>query len=135
MDQFLRVKGQSDVWAVGYVSAVQRAQYINADKQSAHAVKNIKLGLNGAEMVPFEAGGKGLLSCSSPSWTLQLLLSIISVATNSWNYLEMLAVTIGKKAGTGHMGNMKFPSFMINMMKGKTLFTEKMPLVINGSAF
>ncbi len=47
----------------------------------------------------------------------------------------MLAVPVGRKAGTGHMGNMKLPSFVVNMVKGKALFTEKMPSLINGSAF
>lgn len=46
----------------------------------------------------------------------------------------MLAVPVGKKAGTGHMGSMKLPSFVVNMVKGKTLFTEKLTPTVNGSA-
>lgn len=60
MDEFLRVKGQSDIWAVGDLSAVQRSQYVNVEKQSTHVVKNIKLKLNGAEMAVYQTGGKGL---------------------------------------------------------------------------
>lgn len=33
------------------------------------------------------------------------------------------------------MGNIKLPGFMVNMVKGKGLFLDKMPGVINGSAF
>lgn len=47
----------------------------------------------------------------------------------------MLAVPVGRKAGTGHMGGMKLPSFMVNMVKGKNLFMDKMPGMISGSAF
>jgi hypothetical protein len=47
----------------------------------------------------------------------------------------MMAVPVGRKAGTGHMGSMKLPSFMVNMVKGKGLFMDKMAPMINGSAF
>jgi hypothetical protein len=30
---------------------------------------------------------------------------------------------------------MKLPSFMVNMVKGKTLFMDKMPAMVSGSAF
>jgi len=47
----------------------------------------------------------------------------------------MLAVPVGRKAGTGHMGNMKLPSFMVNMVKGKNLFLDKLPNIVSGAAF
>ena len=47
--------------------------------------------------------------------------------------LDMLAVPIGRKAGTGHLGSMKFPSFMIVMIKGKTYFTQNLGPTIAGS--
>jgi hypothetical protein len=47
----------------------------------------------------------------------------------------MLAVPTGRKTGTGHFGSMKLPSFMVNMVKGKTYFTQKLVATVDGSAF
>lgn len=47
--------------------------------------------------------------------------------------IDMLAVPLGRKAGTGHMGNMKLPSFMVVMVKGKTYFTQNLGPTIAGS--
>ncbi|KAF8848095.1 FAD/NAD(P)-binding domain-containing protein [Acephala macrosclerotiorum] len=105
VDEYLRVKGHPDVWAVGDVSAVQRPQLVNAMKQVAHAAKNIGLAIKGQNLVVYKTGGG-----------------------------DMLAVPVGRKSGTGHMGNWKLPGFMINMVKGKTLFTENLPKTIDGSA-
>ncbi|ESZ92491.1 hypothetical protein SBOR_7116 [Sclerotinia borealis F-4128] len=106
VDQYLRLKDTKDIWVVGDVSAVERPQYVNAEKQSVHVAKNIGLVLKAAEPLGYKVGEK-----------------------------NMLAIPIGKKAGTGHMGGMKFPSFVVNMVKGKTLFTEKLTPMVNGSAF
>ncbi|KAL3426605.1 hypothetical protein PVAG01_00114 [Phlyctema vagabunda] len=106
VDQYLRVKGAENVWAVGDISAVQRAQYVNVEKQSPHVAKNIILGLQNKPLVTFKVDDK-----------------------------DMLAVPVGKKSGTGHMGSMKLPSFMVVMVKGKTLFTEKMAPTVSGAAY
>ncbi|KAE8449586.1 hypothetical protein EG329_007916 [Mollisiaceae sp. DMI_Dod_QoI] len=105
VDEYLHVKGSKDVWAAGDISSVQRPQLVNALKQSEHVVKNIGLAIKGQNLIPFKAGGA-----------------------------DMLAVPIGRKTGTGHMGNWKLPGFMINMVKGKTFFTEKLPKTIDGTA-
>ncbi|TEY71788.1 hypothetical protein BOTCAL_0086g00060 [Botryotinia calthae] len=106
VDQFLRLKGAENVWVVGDVSAVERPQYVNTDKQSTHVAKNIALILKNSEPLGYKVADK-----------------------------NMMAVPVGKKVGTGHMGSMKFPSFVVNMVKGKTLFTEKLTPMVNGSAF
>ncbi|APA09932.1 hypothetical protein SS1G_05812 [Sclerotinia sclerotiorum 1980 UF-70] len=106
VDEFLRLKGTEDVWVVGDVSAVERPQYVNTEKQSVHVAKNIGLGLKNSQPVGYKVAEK-----------------------------NMLAVTVGKKVGTGHMGGMKLPSFMVNMVKGKTLFSEKLVPMVNGSSF
>ncbi|KAF5868648.1 putative amid-like mitochondrial oxidoreductase protein [Botrytis fragariae] len=106
VDQFLRLKDAENVWVVGDVSAVERPQYVNTDKQSTHVAKNIVLILKNSEPLSYKVADK-----------------------------NMLAVPVGKKVGTGHMGGMKFPSFVVNMVKGKTLFTEKLAPMVNGSAF
>lgn len=45
----------------------------------------------------------------------------------------MLVVPLGRKAGTGHMGGMKLPSFMVVFVKGKTYFTQNLGSLIDGS--
>ncbi|CAD6441711.1 ff9f6f31-9a25-4aea-bd11-118fce50221a [Sclerotinia trifoliorum] len=106
VDEFLRLKGTKDVWVVGDVSAVERPQYVNTEKQSVHVAKNIGLALKNSQPVGYKVAEK-----------------------------NMMVVTVGKKVGTGHMGGMKLPSFMVNMAKGKTLFSEKLVPMVNGSSF
>jgi len=59
VDEFLQVKGVKDVWAVGDISAVQRPQYVNTDKQSAHVAKNIGLLMQGRELAAYKVAEKG----------------------------------------------------------------------------
>jgi hypothetical protein len=39
---------------------------------------------------------------------------------------------IGKKAGTGHLGSIRLPAFMIQFLR-KTLFTENLPGTVDGT--
>lgn len=59
VDEFLRLKGTKDIFVAGDVSAVERAQYVNAEKQSVHVSKNLGLVLKGAEPVAYKVGDKG----------------------------------------------------------------------------
>ena len=59
VDEFLRVKGKTDVWAVGDVADIQRPQYMNTEKQSVHLAKNIALVLKGAQPVKYKVEEKG----------------------------------------------------------------------------
>lgn len=124
VDEFLRVKGTTDVWAVGDVSSVQRPQFVNTDKQSVHVVKNIGLMMKGKELVRYSTDGGGMFPPFYLTMTTNPLLTLIA----------MLAVPLGRKAGTGHMGSMKLPSFMVHFVKGKTYFTEKLGPTIDGSS-
>lgn len=45
-----------------------------------------------------------------------------------------MGLSIGKKAGTGHFGSMKIPSFVIVWAR-KNLFIENMRPTVNGSLF
>jgi len=45
-----------------------------------------------------------------------------------------MGLQIGKKAGTGHFGNFKIPSFIIVKAR-KTLFVENMGPTVNGALF
>jgi NADH dehydrogenase FAD-containing subunit len=65
VDEYLQVKGATDVWAVGDISSVQKPQYMYTDKQSAHVAKNIGLSMQGKEMVRYQADGMGMLRHSS----------------------------------------------------------------------
>jgi apoptosis-inducing factor 2 len=58
VDEFLRAKGTTDVWAVGDVSSVLRPQYVNTEKQSVHVAKNIGLLMKGKELVRFPVDEK-----------------------------------------------------------------------------
>ncbi len=59
VDEFLRVKGVKDIWAVGDISAVQRPQFINTDAQSTHVAKNIGLGHKKMALLPYKTNSKG----------------------------------------------------------------------------
>lgn len=41
---------------------------------------------------------------------------------------------IGKKAGTGHFGWVKLPSFMVSFLR-KNLFVERLASTVDGSAY
>jgi len=45
-----------------------------------------------------------------------------------------MGLQIGKKAGTGHFGTFKIPSFIIIRAR-KTLFVENMGPTVNGALF
>ncbi|KAH7364366.1 hypothetical protein BKA65DRAFT_136205 [Rhexocercosporidium sp. MPI-PUGE-AT-0058] len=105
VDEFLQVQGTKNVWAVGDISAVQRPQFVVTAKQAAHASKNIGLLHQGKPLVPYKKDEK-----------------------------DLMMIPVGRKAGTGHMGNMKFPSFMVTMVKGKSYFTQTMGPLVDGSS-
>ncbi|KAH8699088.1 putative apoptosis-inducing factor [Talaromyces proteolyticus] len=50
------------------------------------------------------------------------------------NNTRAMGVQIGKKAGTGHFNTMKLPGFVVTMLR-KNLFTERLPSMVDGSAF
>ncbi|EXJ89133.1 hypothetical protein A1O3_02197 [Capronia epimyces CBS 606.96] len=105
VDEMLRVKGTEDVWAVGDVSAIEPAQFITCDKQSAHLAKNMTLILSNKTPLPYK------------------------VATS-----RFMGLQIGKKAATGHFGTYKVPGFIIAWAR-KTLFVENLAPTVNGSLF
>ena len=60
VDEYLRVRSTTDVWAVGDVSNVQRPQFVNTDKQSVHVVKNIGLLMKGKNIIRYQKDDKGV---------------------------------------------------------------------------
>jgi apoptosis-inducing factor 2 len=55
VDEYLKVKGAGDVWAIGDVSDVEGSQLITCDKQSAYLAKNIIFLLSNKNAVPYKA--------------------------------------------------------------------------------
>ncbi len=60
VDEFLRAKGTTDVWAVGDISSVLKPQYVNTEKQAVHVAKNIGLLMQDKPLVKFPMGEKGM---------------------------------------------------------------------------
>ena len=54
VDNFLRVKGAKDVWAIGDVSDVESWQFITCDRQSAHLAKNMITMINNKPPIPYK---------------------------------------------------------------------------------
>ncbi|KAL3490617.1 putative apoptosis-inducing factor [Aspergillus germanicus] len=106
VDQYLRVTGIKDVYAIGDVSNMQGPHAFHVKAQSKYLAKSLLLGVAGkrSAAVPYKASTS-----------------------------DMLAVQIGKKAGTGHAGSMKLPSFMVAYVR-KTLFVENGPKTVDGTA-
>ncbi|CAG8983845.1 hypothetical protein HYALB_00005483 [Hymenoscyphus albidus] len=106
VNEFLQVKAVDGVWAAGDVVSIQPKQMAFAAEQAKALAKNLGLVLKNQKPVAYK-------SDTAP----------------------MIAVTLGKSKGTGRMGNMKLPSIMVWFVKGRTLFTEKLPKYASGSEF
>ncbi|EPE31163.1 FAD/NAD(P)-binding protein [Glarea lozoyensis ATCC 20868] len=106
VDSFLKVKGVEGVWAAGDVVDIQAKQMAFAALQAKALAKNLDLVLKNQPPVKYSTDGP-----------------------------PMIAVTLGRSKGTGRRGNMKFPSIVVYFVKGKTLFTEKLPKYISGAEF
>ncbi|KAI1323296.1 hypothetical protein F5Y16DRAFT_412739 [Xylariaceae sp. FL0255] len=103
VDDDLRVIDSSDIFAIGDVSDHEPPQYMFVEKQSIHMAKNIVHLINNMPLVPHKA-----------------------------STTAMMGLQIGKKTGTGHMGNFKIPSFLVHFLR-KTLFVENLPKTVDGS--
>ncbi|KAI1170088.1 hypothetical protein F4777DRAFT_145876 [Nemania sp. FL0916] len=105
VDETLRVIGAKDVFAFGDVADAEPPQLIYVEKQSTHMAKNLLLLIKNTPLIPYK------------------------VSTTA-----MIGVQIGKKSGTGHVGNFKIPSFVLSLLR-KTLFIERLPKTVDGSLF
>ena len=59
VDDYLKVKGLENVWAIGDVSDHEPPQFLFADKQAAHLAKNIILILSSKAPLPYKGGTRG----------------------------------------------------------------------------
>ena len=67
VDEFLRIKGAKDAWAIGDVTNVESWQFITCDRQSAHLAKNMISMMNNKAPVPYKvaASSKNCLFVSN----------------------------------------------------------------------
>ncbi|KAK0261268.1 hypothetical protein LTR35_017891 [Friedmanniomyces endolithicus] len=105
VDEFLRVKGAKDAWAIGDVSNVESWQFITCDRQSTRLAKNMISMINNKPPVPYKVAAS-----------------------------KFMGLQIGKKQATGHFGNFKLPTFIVVRAR-KTLFTENLGPTVTGTLF
>ncbi|PMD47566.1 putative triosephosphate isomerase [Hyaloscypha variabilis F] len=106
VDQFLRVKGVESVWAAGDIVDCQPGQFVYTEKQAAAVAKNLDLVLKGKQAVAYKSDGD-----------------------------PMLAVALGRSRGTGRFGNMKLPSLVVWLVKGRNMGMPKQSGLVMGTAF
>jgi NADH dehydrogenase FAD-containing subunit len=59
VDDYLKVKGLENVWAIGDISSHEPPQFLCADKQAGHLAKNILLILSNKAPLPYKDGIRG----------------------------------------------------------------------------
>tara|TARA_R110002060_G_scaffold19576_1_gene26761 strand:+ start:1212 stop:1871 length:660 start_codon:yes stop_codon:yes gene_type:complete len=111
VDEFLQVKGTKNIWAVGDISAVQRAQAMLTAKQAEHVAKNIGLSHQGKPLLPYKKDEKRKFPfrLQSAGIVLIILLSRAHGAgwQESWNWAH---------------GQHEVPKFLSQHDQGKDLF-------------
>ncbi|KAK8080011.1 hypothetical protein PG997_007829 [Apiospora hydei] len=105
-DEFGRAQNAENVWAAGDILSQPKAGFMIADKQAAGVAKNIDLVLNGKKTTP---------------------VKLIPV--------DVFVCAVGRGRGAGRMGGIKVFSFMVYMIKVKTLGMQMMPGIVDGSSF
>jgi len=78
VDEFLRVKGARDVWAIGDVSDVESWQFITCDRQSTHLAKNMISLMNNKPPLPYKVAASRMiifLVANYGSWLISLQVS------------------------------------------------------------
>ena len=61
VDEFLRVKGAKDVWAIGDVTNVESWQFITCDRQSTHLAKNMISLMNNKPPLPYKVSASRMI--------------------------------------------------------------------------
>ncbi|GAD91909.1 hypothetical protein SS1G_09719 [Paecilomyces variotii No. 5] len=103
VDEFLRVRTTSNVWAAGDVTGLESKQAKYAEEQALHLARNLDNVLQGKEPVPYGA-----------------------------NSMRALAVTLGRSKGTGIAGRFRIPSIAVWLLKGRYLGSDKLKSIANG---
>ena len=106
VDEYMAVKGASDMWSCGDAAHIQAKKVMYAAEQATYL---------GATLHTVLTTGK------KPA------------AAYKVNNKPMGAVTVGRAKGFGQMGSWSLPSFMVMFVKGKTMMVENLPKVISGT--
>ncbi|KAI5921535.1 hypothetical protein F4810DRAFT_331600 [Camillea tinctor] len=106
VNEFYQAKGTEDVWAAGDIVWKPRGSFVLTDKQAGGIAKNIDAALRGKPPTPVKT----------------LPMDVFLVAT-------------GRSRGCGRMGPVKTFSYMVYMIKGKTLGIQNLPGYVDGSNF
>jgi NADH dehydrogenase FAD-containing subunit len=59
VDEYLKVKGVNDIWAVGDIADVEWAQWIYMNNQGTHVAKNVVAILKGKAPTPYKPSNDG----------------------------------------------------------------------------
>ena len=102
----LQHPSHNNIFIVGDAGNLEPSKAMIADAQATHLTKNLPAHL----------------------------LSGTAIPTYEPNPKTMYAITLGKSKGTGQMGTFKLPSLMVWFVKGRTLFTDKVPAMVKGQA-
>lgn len=106
VDEFYRVKNASNVWAAGDIVWLPRGSYVITGMQAAGVSKNIDLVLHDKNPAPVK--------------TIPM---------------DVLMTTVGRSRGVGRLGPVKVFSYMVYTIKGKTLGTQSLPGMVNGTSY
>ena len=68
VDEYLKVKGARDVWAIGDVSDIEPAQFITCDKQSTFLAKNMVSMLSNKPPLPYKVASSRTITHTLPTW-------------------------------------------------------------------
>ena len=61
VDEYLKVRGTEDIWAIGDVSNVEPCQFITCDKQSVYLAKHITIILKNEKPLPYKVATSSML--------------------------------------------------------------------------
>ncbi|KAH8591250.1 hypothetical protein B0O99DRAFT_744665 [Bisporella sp. PMI_857] len=104
VDEFLRVKTATDIWAAGDVTPLERSGVLIAKAQGAHLAKNIDLVLKGQKPVPYKVPAK-----------------------------DTMMVTLGKRKGVANAMGFKLPSSLVWLAKCRGFFISTAKGYADGS--
>jgi apoptosis-inducing factor 2 len=105
VDEYMAVKGASDMWSCGDAADIQEKKAMYAGEQATHLAATLHSVLTtGKTGAPYKPNPK-----------------------------PIGAVTVGRAKGFGQMGSWSLPNFLIMFLKGKTMMVENLPKVINGA--
>lgn len=139
VDEYLKVKGANDIWAVGDVTDIEWAQWIYMNYQGTHVTKNLVATLKGMAPTPYKPSDDGnrtfFLSSSFPipisSFSLHPPISTSTPKLNTTTS-GVMGFSIGPRTAAGAFGSFKLPTVALAWGR-KELYTPNTIATTNGS--